>query len=178
VRANAFFEGRALADARVQDVTAQSLRTAHAEQMQTCSKGLQLRLEDDEPTGDERAVVPVDITDPCVIWKQVDLGGVTALRVDAVDLPFNFQFGTDPVPGQLRKQATRAGEIEVRLDSCDGQRVGTASMTKAKRAAGIAVIDVPLVAATGRHDLCLRFTRDRRDPFWAVDSVQLLPEAP
>jgi hexosaminidase len=177
VRANAFFEGRALADARTQEVTAQSLRTAHAEQMQTCSKGLQLRLEDDEPAGDERAVVPVDITDPCVIWKQVDLGGVTALRVDAVDLPFNFQFGTDPVPGQLRKQATRAGEIEVMLDSCDGQRVGTASMAKAKRSAGIAVIDVPLVAATGRHDLCLRFTRDRRDPFWAVDRVQLLPEA-
>jgi len=176
VRANAFFEGRALAEARTQDITAQTLRTAYAEQLQTCSNGLVLRLEDDEPAGDQRAVVPVDITDPCVIWKQVDLGEVSALRVDAVDLPFNFQFGTDPVPGQLRKQSTRAGEIEVMLDGCDGQRISTVSMAKAERAAGIAVVEVPIATATGRHDLCLRFTRDRRDPFWAVDRVQLLPE--
>ena len=177
VRANAFFEGRPLAAVRTQEVTAQALRTAHAEQLQTCSKGLVLRLEDDEPAADQRAVVPVDITDPCVIWKQVDLTGMTALRVDAVDLPFNFQFGTDPLPGQLRKQATRAGEIEVTLDGCEGRSIGTASMDKARRNAGVAVIDVPIAATAGRHDLCLRFTRDRHDPFWAVDRVQLLPEA-
>ncbi|GAB3352741.1 family 20 glycosylhydrolase [Lysobacter tyrosinilyticus] len=177
VRANAFFDGRALAGERKQDVTAQVLRTAYAEQLQTCSKGLVLRLEDDEPTGDQRAVVPVDITDPCVIWTQVDLTGASALRVDAVDLPFNFQFGTDPVPGQLSRQSTRAGEIEVRLDGCQGQSIGTASMGNARRNASVAVIDVPIAAAAGRHDLCLRFTRDRHGPFWALDRVQLLPEA-
>jgi len=176
VRANAFFEGRALADARTQDITAQTLRTAHAEQLQTCSNGLVLRLEDDEPAGEQRAVVPVDISNPCWIWKQVDLAGVSALRVDAADLPFNFQFGTDPVPGPLRKQATREGELEVMLDACDGARIGTASLAKAKRVDGLAVFDVPLAASTGAHDVCLRFTRDHHDPFWAVDRVQLLPE--
>ena len=76
-----------------------------------------LRLEDDEPVGDPRAVVPVDIGNPCWIWKDVDLTGVTSLRVDAVDLPFNFQFGADPAPGALRKQATREGDGPL-LDHC------------------------------------------------------------
>lgn len=176
VRANAFFEGRPLAAPRSQQVSAVALVTVDAEQLQTCSKdGLTLRLEDDEPEGDQRAVVPVDIGNPCWIWKDVDLTGVTSLRVDAVDLPFNFQFGADPAPGALRKQATREGELEVALDSCDGKRAGMAALGDARRDGGVAVIDVPIRNASGRHDLCLRFTRDKHDPLWAIDRIQLQP---
>lgn len=174
VRANAFADGRPLALPRSQQITAESLATVDAEQLQTCSKdGLVLRLEDDEPAGDQRAVVPVDIGNPCWIWKDVDLTGVKSLRVEAVDLPFNFQFGADPLPGELRKQATRDGELEVSLDGCDGKRAGRAMLGDARRQNGAAVLDVPIGDVTGRHDLCLRFTRDRHDPFWAIDRVQL-----
>jgi hexosaminidase len=177
VRANAFADGRPLAAPRSQQINAESLATADAEQLQTCSKdGLVLRLEDDEPAGDERAVVPVDIGNPCWIWKDVDLAGVKSLRVEAVDLPFNFQFGADPLPGELRKQATREGELEVALDGCDGKRAGRALLGDARRENGVAVLEVPIGDATGRHDLCLRFTRDRHDPFWAIDRVQLQPQ--
>lgn len=176
VRANAFFEGRPLAAPRSQQVSAMALATVDAEQLQTCSKdGLVLRLEDDEPIGDQRAVVPVDIGNPCWIWKDVDLSGVTSLRVQAIDLPFNFQFGADPVPGELRKQATREGELEVALDSCDGKRAGKAALGSAQRENGVVVLDVPVGKITGRHDLCLRFTRDRHDPLWAIDRIQLQP---
>jgi hexosaminidase len=119
---------------RSQQVSAMAFATVDAEQLQTCSKeGLVLRLEDDEPVGDQRAVVPVDLGNPCWIWKGVDLTGVTSLRVHAVDLPFNFQFGADPTPGELRKQATREGELEVALDGCEGKRVGTAMLGDAQR---------------------------------------------
>lgn len=176
VRANAFFDGRPLAAPRSQQVSAMALATVDAEQLQTCSKdGLVLRLEDDEPIGDQRAVVPVDIGNPCWIWKDVDLAGVTSLRVEAVDLPFNFQFGADPVPGELRKQATSEGELEVALDGCDGKRVGKVTLGSAQRENGVALLDVPLAKVTGRHDLCLRFTRDRHDPLWAIDRIQLQP---
>jgi hypothetical protein len=37
------------------------------------------------------------------------------------------------------------------------------------------VIDVPISNAGGRHDLCLRFTRDKHDPLWAIDRIQLQP---
>ena len=174
--ANAFIDDRALAAPRTQKITAQTLRTAYAEQLQTCSNGLVLRLEDDEPAGDQRAVVPVDIGNPCWIWKQVDLSGVSAIRADAIDLPFNFEFGTDPAPGPLRPQTTSDGELEVLLDGCDGKRVGVASLAKAKREGATAVLDVPIAETAGAHDLCLRFTREHRDPFWAIDRLQLLPE--
>jgi len=176
VRANAFFEGRPLATSRTQEITAAALATVDAEQLQTCSKdGLGLRLEDDEPAGDQRAVVPVDIGNPCWIWKDVDLTGVESLRVEAVDLPFNFQFGEDAPPGKLRKQATREGELEVALDGCDGKQAGRALLRDARREDGVAVLQVPIGDATGRHDLCLRFTRDHHDPLWAIDRLQLQP---
>ena len=178
VRANTFFEGRALSASRTKRIDAEAMRTVNAEQLQTCSNGLVLRLEDDEPAGDRRAVLPVDISNPCWIWKDVDLAGIRALRVEAADLPFNFQFGTDPLPGKLRKQATREGELEVSLDGCDGKRAGTARLAAALRDGGVAILDVPIDATTGRHDVCLRFTRDHHDPFWAIDRIQLLPKEP
>jgi hexosaminidase len=76
----------------------------------------------------------------------------------------------------LRKQATRDGELEVSLDGCDGKRAGRAMLGDARRQNGVAVLDVPIGDVTGRHDLCLRFTRDRHDPFWAIDRVQLQPQ--
>jgi len=137
-----------------------------------------LRLEDDEPAGEQRAVVPVDIANPCWVWKDVDLTGVQALRVEAVDLPFNFQFGSDPLPGELRRQDTRAGELEIAIDSCSGTRVGRAMLGEARRQNGVAILTAPIRSTNGRHDLCLRFTRDRHDPMWAIDRVQLQVEEP
>jgi hexosaminidase len=176
--ANAFSDGRPLAMPRSRPITAEALRTADAEQLQTCSEdGLVLRLEDDEPAGDQRAVVPVDIGNPCWIWKNVDLTAVRALRADAVDLPFNFQFGTDPVPGKLQPQKTKEGELMLSLDSCEAKPVAVVPLGDATRHGAVLGIELPL-HASGTHDVCLRFTRDHHDPFWAIDRIQLIPEAP
>ncbi len=177
LRANAFFDGKPLAAMREARISADSLRTIDVEALHSCTKDdWLLRLEDDEPAGDNRAVVAVNIGNTCRIWKQADLSGIAALRVDALDLPFNFQFGEDSPPGKLTPQAGPHGELQVLRDGCEGALIGSISMADARRRDGVAIVDVPLQPSSGRHDLCLRFTRDKRDPFWAFDRAQLLPE--
>ncbi len=178
LRANAYLDGMPLAIARDARIDAASLRTIDAEFLRSCAEtDWIMRLEDDEPADGSRAIVPVNIGDTCRIWKQADLSGIAALRVEAVDLPFNFQFGEDPPPGKLTPQATTQGELQILLDGCDGVLIGTVSMAEARRRNGVAIVDAPLQASIGRHDLCLRFTRDRHDPFWAIDRAELLPKA-
>ena len=38
-----------------------------------------LRLEDDAPPGDDRAIFNVDIVDPCWVWRDVDLAELHAV---------------------------------------------------------------------------------------------------
>ena len=86
-----------------------------------CGGGYVLSLEDDAPIEGERAVFLVNITDPCWIWKDAQLTDIGAIRVTVGQIPFHFQIGKDA--GYSRhKPATRDGELEIRLGSCDVRR--------------------------------------------------------
>jgi hypothetical protein len=39
----------------------------------------------------------------------------------------------------------------------------------------LASISGSLAAQTGRHDLCLLFTRGQPDPYWALHDITLVP---
>ena len=59
--------------------------------LEQCGGGYLLSLEDDAPLEGERAVFLVNITDPCWIWRGVDLSQVKAIRAtvgpDSLQLP-------------------------------------------------------------------------------------------
>jgi len=176
VTAGAFFDGKPLARPRGLVVDALALRTRDAEQLASCtSSNFVLRLEDDEPLAGEaldgeRAVVPVNIGRPCWRWPQAELDGIARVRVDAVDLPYNFQFGDAsanfiaPPPAPV--------DLEVRLDGCDGAPLAQVRVNP--QGDGVKHIEVPLPASTGTHDLCLKFSGDHRHTLWAIDRMQLL----
>ncbi|WP_433853158.1 family 20 glycosylhydrolase [Stenotrophomonas nitritireducens] len=171
VTANSFLDGQPLAAPRALRVDALALRTRQAEQLAPCGKSdFVLRLEDDEPLAGERAVVPVNIGAPCWRWPAATLDGIAVLRAQALDLPFNFQFGGDSV-GATPPPATPV-RLEVRRDGCDGPLLGSAGVATQARA--VKQIDVALPAGAGSHDLCLRFSGSHRRVLWAIDSVQLL----
>jgi len=176
VTATAFFAGKPLARPRTLMADALALRTRDAEDLASCTESnFVLRLEDDEPLAGEpadgeRAVVPVNIGRPCWRWPQAVLDGVASVRVHAVDLPYNFQFGdasatfVPPPPAPVN--------LEVRIDSCEGAPLAEIPVNAAQD--GVKQIDLPLPATTGTHDLCLKFSGRHRHTLWAVDQVQLL----
>jgi hexosaminidase len=90
--------------------------------------------------------------------------------------PFNFQLGKDVEAIKLRPPATPAGELEVRVNGCDG--VSVAVLPLAAAVDNDAVTQLPsvrLASLAGHHDLCFTFTQAQLDPLWAIDWVQVSP---
>ncbi|HKE95346.1 MAG TPA: family 20 glycosylhydrolase [Povalibacter sp.] len=149
------------------------VRTSH--QLDMCSDKLVLSLEDDAPLHGERAVFLVDVMDPCWIYRGVDLSRINALRVAVGQVPFNFQIGKNVNAIPLPKPQTPSGELEVRIDTCEGELLEAISLAPAL--ASQTVTELPpakFEPREGVHDLCFRFTRKSVDPTWVIDRVQLV----
>jgi hexosaminidase len=143
--------------------------------LEQCGGGYVLSLEDDAPLQGERAVFLVNITDPCWIWRGVDVSQVKAIRATVGQIPFNFQIGADAAKIPLRKPATKYGEFEIRLGDCKGKLVASASLEPAVSNHGLtplAPIDLP--SQEGTHDICFTFTRSKIDPIWTIGSLELV----
>jgi hexosaminidase len=142
--------------------------------LEQCGEGYLLSLEDDAPLEGERAVFLVNISNPCWIWRAADLSQARSLRAVVGQIPFNFQIGEDAAKIPLPKPASKDGELEVRLDGCDGEPVATASLTPAVKNFGLTPLPpVQLPVREGAHDLCFRFTRAKLDPIWVIGSLEL-----
>jgi hexosaminidase len=147
----------------------------NSDELKSCSNKLPLRLEDDAPRDGSRAVFNIDILDPCWIYERADLSRATAIAANIGQLPFNFQVGDDVKKIPLHPPASAQGELEVRLGSCDGERIAVLPLAAAGSTNGVAKLPpVQMTSRAGTHDLCLRFTRRAVDPLWAVDSVQII----
>ncbi|MDY6946274.1 MAG: family 20 glycosylhydrolase [Pseudomonadota bacterium] len=150
-------------------------RTSH--ELALCSEKIPLSLEDDAPVaakGGERAIFLVDIMEPCWLFEDADLGKVGSLVAAVGQVPFNFQIGDDVKAIALRQPATAAGELEVRLDDCEGERIAVLPLAPA--VGNYAVTTLPpaqIAPREGKHDLCFMFTQRSVDPTWVIDSIQL-----
>src|SRR5438874_13465410 len=115
-------------------------------------------------------------SNPCWILPAADLSHGSTLTVAVGQVPFNFQIGKDIEAIKLNAPNTPAGELEVRLDGCQGEPVAVLPLAPAADNDAVTTLPaVPLPGAAGPHDLCFRFTQRTLDPLWALDWVQLLP---
>jgi hexosaminidase len=143
-------------------------------ELRSCTNEILLSLEDDAPLEGTRATFLVDIMNPCWIFPAVDMDSVKAIRAAVGQLPFEFQMGDDVHPVEFNPPQTPYGELEVRLDRCDGERIAVMSLEPA--VGNNAVTELPEVKIDhrdGKHDLCLKFTQRSLDPLWALDWVWL-----
>ncbi|HUL47737.1 MAG TPA: family 20 glycosylhydrolase, partial [Steroidobacteraceae bacterium] len=145
-----------------------------SQDLRTCSDKLVLNLEDDAPLAGPRAVFLVDIMNPCWMLPAADLTQAASITAAVGQVPFNFQIGKDREAIHFNPPRTVAGELEVRLDRCDGAPVAVLPLAPA--AGNDAVTVLPAAALprqSGTHSLCLRFAQRTLDPLWTIDWVQL-----
>jgi hexosaminidase len=143
--------------------------------LEQCGDGYLLSLEDDAPVDGERAVFLVNISNPCWIWRGADLSQVTAIRATVGQIPFNFQIGEDAAKIPLHKPKTSSGELEIRLDDCNGPLFESASLAPALTNYGLTALPpILLNKQEGQHDLCFRFTRAKVDPLWVIGGIELV----
>ncbi len=174
LRAAAFDGELALSEAVSLTVDAAALRRRTSEQLAHCSGNLVLRLEDDAPPGDDRALFNVDIVDPCWVWRDVDLTRGASLTAAVGQVPFNFQIGRDAEAIRRGDARSREGELEIRTGDCAGEPAARLPLAAAAANDGVTVIGpVRIAPQAGRGDLCLRFARPRIDPVWTLAWVAL-----
>jgi hexosaminidase len=148
----------------------------NSRELELCTDSVSLLLEPDAFGTGPRPLFAIDIMNPCWIYKSADLSRGAHLTAAAGPLPFNFEIGADAQKIRVGDARSREGELEVRVDRCDGAPVATQIL--APMPAGKLVSTLPelaLPARTGRHDVCLRFARPRLDPMWALDWVEIKP---
>jgi hexosaminidase len=147
-----------------------------SQDLNTCTDKLVLSLEDDAPIGGERAVFLIDIMNPCWILPAVELSQAPTLTAAVGQIPFNFQIGKDIEAIKLNTPHTPAGELEVRVDGCEGNPVALLSLAPAADNDAVTVLPaVALPRTPGVHDLCFKFTQRTLDPMWAIDWLQVSP---
>ena len=174
VRAAAFVDGVRMSEAAPIALDAASQRLRSSADLKPCrDNGLILRLEDDAPLAGPRAMYTVDIFDACWIWPKAPLDGVERIAAEVGNLPYNFQLWRDIKNVVVRKPANPDGELEIRIDGCDGAPWTAIPLTAAKANPGVTVLGGELPKATGSHDLCFRFTRPGPETLWAIDRVRL-----
>jgi hexosaminidase len=145
-----------------------------SQDLRSCSNKLGLNLEDDAPVNGRRAVFLFDIMNPCWILPAADLSQASGLTVAVGQLPFNFQIGKDVESIHLNPAHSAAGELEVRVDQCEGAPLVVLPLASAVDNDAVTVLPaVSLPHLTGTHQLCFKFAQHGIDPMWAIDWVQL-----
>lgn len=175
LRARGFFGSEALPGMLDRNFDALSLRRRDDTQLKLCSESIALSLEDDAPAEGPRAVYLTDIQNPCWIYENATLDGVTAIEIDVGQIPFNFQIGRDIERIRFRAPATPAGEFEIRAGGCEGERIAVLPLAPAAGNPGVTRLRATIAPRTGSADLCFTYTATGPDPMWAIDAVQLVP---
>ncbi len=171
VRANAFAGNFGLAGPRDREIDAASLLSRSSDELATCSDKLVLRLESPEAVDGRRPVYKVDIMDTCWMWKGVKLDGRYGVAVTVDRLPYNYALWKDTKGIVSRKSRSAAGELEVHQDTCDGPKLTSIPLAKAKD--GRATLDGILPKREGTHDLCFVITGKPGPKLWVLGDVQL-----
>jgi hexosaminidase len=145
-----------------------------SQDLTSCSHKLELNLEDDAPVNGKRAVFLIDIMNPCWMLPATELSQAATLTVAVGQVPFNFQLGKEVDSIKLNPPHSAAGELEVRVDQCEGAPLVVLPLALAVDNDAVTVLPaVALPRLTGKHQLCFRFAQHGLDPMWAIDWVQL-----
>jgi len=176
LRAATFVEGRKVGGTSLHPLATTDLLQRSSDALKPCRGTLRLRLEDDAPADGARAFFDVDLFDPCWIFEQVPLETIAGISVTVGQLPYNFQLGKDVANIVPRPAAHAAeGELQARLDTCDGPVLARFPLAPALGTAATTVIATAIPVNAGRHDLCFRFAGTGVDPLWAIDTIRLVP---
>ncbi len=157
-------------------ITAADLLTRTDERMQPCAtEGPVLRMQDDGPFSGERALFDVAIMQPCWLWENAPLQGIAGIEVRAGRLPYiiNQSAKEDAARSYLPARSAH-GELDVRMDSCDGETIASAPLPAAPDADGFVTLHAVLARRLDApHALCIRFSGDFRPQMWVLDRATL-----
>ena len=174
IRAAAFEGSEALPGNLDRTYDARNVLRRGSMALKLCSTKLPLNIEDDAPADGPRATFYTDIMNPCWIYEAAPLDDISEIAVDVGQFPFNYQLGKDLQAIRFHRPATPGGEVEVRIDGCEGELIAALPLAPAAANPQLTTLKTVIAPRTGNHDLCFTYTANGPDPMWAIDAVQLV----
>ncbi|MGO4702373.1 family 20 glycosylhydrolase [Dyella sp. 2RAB6] len=166
--------GTLLAATRQRSIDAATLHRADGSELKACpAKDIdEMRA---QPTPDATSLQPVyviDNFDTCRLTPALNADGMRSVAVELARLPRNIALAHDAHLIVPRQAATPHGELELRLDRCDGKPFAVLPLPDPTTSPAHFVLDAAL-SANGTHTLCLIVTGAPANPYYGVGSVQL-----
>ncbi|PWK81836.1 family 20 glycosylhydrolase [Fulvimonas soli] len=172
-------DGRPLAEPRARAIDRAALLARDGTALVNCpGSPFRLRV---QPMPDATTLAPVyvvNLFNACQQWPEAPLDGVTAVRFDLARLPDNYQLAHEAKLVVRRPPATPHGELEIRLDRCDGPPLATLPLPDPAATPRRFSLAAPLPAQRGAHTLCLAFATPAGSPLYAFARVTLQAGAP
>ena len=167
--------GRALAKARERVIDRGHLLRFSGSDTRNCPGiDFRLRLQPTPDANSVQPVYPVNLFNTCQIIPATRLDGIDAITVDAVRLARNYALAGEQKLVVSRPHATPHGELEVRLDRCDGEMVATMPLPDPASSAPSFTLDASLPARTGERELCLILTAPIDGPLYGLGRASLI----
>ena len=138
----------------------------------SCGEGLSLRIAGDADAADGKPIYRVDLLNRCWVWKQADLRNIATIRVRSGHIPYYFQLWHDAA--KVATWPSTSGVAELQLHAGDCKTATIASTPLKTDSAESETFDLTLPKFDGRQDLCLNFAGVGNEPFWLIDSVELI----
>jgi hexosaminidase len=167
--------GQALADTRQRVIDDESLRVVPSNELSACPTPNvdEMRA---QPTPDATSFAPVYIInnfDSCRLSRAVPLDGVKSLSVDMARLPRNVALAQDAHLIVRRKASTPFGELELRIDRCDGPAFAVIPLPDPANSPSTFTLQAAVPASHGMHSVCVLTTTSPHDPYYGVGRMQL-----
>lgn len=175
LRAAAFAaDGFALSAPRAREIGPDSLLTRSGNALAPCRSGDEIRLAGATPPGQALPVYKMDVGDMCWLWHAAPVAGARHVTLQVQRIA--WRFGDDAGRAVVRPASTRAGEFQVRLDSCTGRLLVSLPLATAAASpypATLSGVIAKPVVKPGARALCVVATGDPRAGQWALGSIRL-----
>lgn len=175
IKATTFSDaGAALAAIRERVIDDGTLRRAEGGELKACpARDIdEMRA---QPAPDATSLQPVYLInnfDTCRLTPPLTIDGMHSVAIELARLPRNVALAHDAHLVVERAAATPHGELELRLDRCDGKPLAVLPLPDPATSPAHFALKAPL-SSKGTHALCLIVSGAPANPYYGVGGVQL-----
>jgi hexosaminidase len=167
--------GATLATSRTRILDERQLRSIEGNELAACPSP-NISETRTQPEPDATTLAPtytINAFDSCRTTPALSLSGIHAIRFDMARLPNNVALAHDAPLVVSRPPRSAHGELELRVDRCDGPALATSPLPDPASSAARFELTTALPSLQGSHTLCFFVTAPAQAPFYGFARLQL-----
>lgn len=172
LKAQAFDGAVPLGNPITRRLTLERILRRDSRELDQCTGGGGIQLEQDPPRNRERPVFLVNFQQPCWIYHNVEMQYIHSFNVGVGSIPYIF-YGPSEEKHKSQPMGSFAPSLDIHLDSCKGDVISSIPLTQAIRKDGVTELKGEAISAVkGSHDLCFEMKNPDPKTVWLLNYIQ------